>query len=343
MRSGFIFGLLAAALAALITGLPAAGSTQDAQNFYRNKQLTMLIASGAGGGYDAYARTLARYLPKHISGNPVIVPKNVPGAGGLIAANTLYNNAAPDGLTFAALTNGVAMDPLFGETAGRFEAQKFNWLGSIGKLENICVTWQGSPITRIEQARTREVAVSASGATGNSAIMPKILNQFLGTKFKVIGGYTEGSGVTLALERGEVDGVCGLSYSTLKAMRPDWFRDRKLNIILQIGLQKLKDLPNVPSAIDLVSDPDSKKVLELILIRQEMGRPFAMPPGVPPDRVAIMRRAFDETLKDPGFLAEAAKLQLEIDPLSGTETVGLLNRAYSAPKPIVARAAQLAK
>jgi tripartite-type tricarboxylate transporter receptor subunit TctC len=343
MRSGFIFSLLAAALAALITGLPAAGSTQDAQNFYRNKQLTMLIASGAGGGYDAYARTLARYLPKHISGNPVIVSKNVPGAGGLIAANTLYNNAAPDGLTFAALTNGVAMDPLFGETAGRFEAQKFNWLGSMGKLENICVTWQGSPITRIEQARTREVAVSASGATGNSAIMPKIVNQFLGTKFKVIGGYTEGSGVTLALERGEVDGVCGLSYSTLKAMRPDWFRDRKLNIILQIGLQKLKDLPNVPSAIDLVSDPDSRKVLELILIRQEMGRPFALPPGVPADRVAIMRRAFDETLKDPGFLAEAAKLQLEIDPLSGTETAALLNRAYSAPKPIVARAAQLAK
>src|ERR1700686_1189731 len=339
----FASRILAAAAAAGIACIPAAASAQGAPDFYRGKQLTMLIASGAGGGYDAYARTLARYMTKHIPGNPVIVPKNVPGAGGLIAANTLYNNAAPDGLTFAALTNGVAMDPLFGETAGRFEARKFNWLGSIGKLENICVTWQGSPITRIEQARTREVAVSASGATGNSAIMPKIVNQFLGTKFKVIGGYTEGSGVTLALERGEVDGVCGLSYSTLKTMRPDWFRDRKLNIILQIGLQKLKDLPNVPSAIDLVSDPDSKKVLELILIRQEMGRPFAMPPGVPADRVAIMRRAFDATLKDPDFLAEAAKLQLEIDPLSGPETAGLLNRAYNAPKPIVARAAQLAK
>jgi tripartite-type tricarboxylate transporter receptor subunit TctC len=343
MRSRFAPMLMVAALAGGTVALPVTGNAQDSQSFYRNKQLTMLIASGAGGGYDAYARTLARYMTKHIPGNPVIVPKNVPGAGGLIAANTLYNNAAPDGLTFAALTNGVAMDPLFGETAGRFEAQKFNWLGSIGKLENICVTWQGSPITRIEQAKTREVAVSASGATGNSAIMPKIVNQFLGTKFKVIGGYTEGSGVTLALERGEVDGVCGLSYSTLKTMRPDWFRDRKLNIILQIGLQKLKDLPNVPSAIDLVSDPDSKKVLELILIRQEMGRPFALPPGVPADRVAMIRRAFDETLKDPGFLAEAAKLQLEIDPLTGAEIATLLNTAYSAPKPIVARAAQLAK
>src|SRR5258708_24806582 len=266
MISGFAHRLWVAVLGAVIAALPGSGIAQDAQNFYRNKQLTMLIASGAGGGYDAYARTLARYMTKHLPGNPVIVPKNVPGAGGLIAANTLYNNAAPDGLTFAAVTNGVAMDPLFGEKAGRFDAQKFKWLGSIGKLENICVTWQGSPITRIEQAKTREVAVSASGATGNSAIMPKIVNQFLGTKFKVIGGYTEGSGVTLALERGEVDGVCGLSYSTLKTMRPDWFRDRKLNIILPIGLQNPNDLPNPPTPPPLLTHPHPKTTLELILL-----------------------------------------------------------------------------
>jgi tripartite-type tricarboxylate transporter receptor subunit TctC len=341
MRRGALARVLGFAAAALVAALPA--SAQSPAPFYQGKHIVMLIASGAGGGYDTYARALARYMPKYIPGNPTIVPKNVPGAGGLIAANTLYNNTAADGLTFGALTNGVAMDPLFGETAGRFDAQRFAWLGSMGKLENICVTWQGSPITRIEQAKTREVPVSASGATGNSAIMPKIVNQFLGTKFKVIGGYTEGSGVTLALERREVDGVCGLSYSTLRTMRPDWFRDKKLNIILQIGLHKLKDLPNVPSAIDLVSDPDSKKVLQLILIRQEMGRPFALPPGTPPDRVAILLSAFDTTLKDPAFLAEAGKLQLEIDPLTGPQIADLLKTAYSAPKPIVARAAQLAK
>lgn len=330
------------ALAMVLCAMPA--TAQAPQPFYKGKQITLLIASGAGGGYDAYARSLARHMGRHIPGNPAIVPKNMPGAGGLIAANTLYNSAAPDGLTFAALTNGAAMDPLFGETAARFDAQKFGWLGSIGKLENICVTWKGkSPITRIEQARTKEVTVSATGATGNSAIMPKIVNQFLGTKFKVIGGYAEGAGQTLALERGEVDGICGLSYSTLKAARPDWFRDQKLNIILQIGLEKLKDLPNVPSAIDLVTDPDSKRVLELILIRQEMGRPFAMPPGTPADRVAIMRQAFNDTLKDPMFVAEAGKLQLEIDPLTGPQIEGLLKTAYSAPRPIVVRAAQLAK
>jgi tripartite-type tricarboxylate transporter receptor subunit TctC len=311
--------------------------------FYRGKQINMLIASGAGGGYDAYARALGRHMARHIPGNPAIVPRNVPGAGGLIAANTLYNATAPDGLTFAALTNGAAMDPLFGEKAARFDGQKFQWLGSIGKLENICVTWQGSPITRIEQAKTREITVSATGATGNSAIMPKIVNEFLGTRFKVIGGYSEGAGQTLALERGEVDGICGLSYSTLKAGRPDWFRDGKLNVILQIGLEKIRDLPNVPNAIDLVSDPDNKRALELILIRQEMGRPFAAPPGTPAGRVATLRQAFEDTLKDPQFLAEAAKLQLEVDPLTGTQISDLLRTAYGAPKGIVERAAKLAR
>jgi hypothetical protein len=201
------------------------------------------------------------------------------------------------------------MDPLFGERAARFDAQKLNWLGSIGKLENICITWQGRPITRIEQTKTREVAVSASGAGGNSSIMPKILNQFLGTKFKVIGGYTEGSGTTLALERGEVDGVCGLSYSTLKTMHADWFRDRKVNVIVQIGLEKLRDLPDVPNALDLISSPEDKQVLQLILVRQEMGRPSRCPANVLAIASLILRAAFEATLKDPAFLADAAKLQ----------------------------------
>jgi tripartite-type tricarboxylate transporter receptor subunit TctC len=341
-RRAFRAGWGALFATALLACIPA--SAQAPQPFYKGKQIVMLIASGAGGGYDAYARALARHLGAHIPGNPAIVPKNAPGAGGLIAANTLFNSSAPDGLTLAGLTNGAAMDPLFGERAARFDGQKFAWLGSMGKLENICVTWKAkSQITRIEQARAREVTVSATGATGNSAIMPKIVNTFLGTKFKVIGGYVEGAGQTLALERGEVDGICGLSYSTLKAAHPDYFRDNKLNIILQIGLEKLKDLPNVPNAIDLVSDPDNKKVLELILIRQEMGRPFALPPGTPADRVAILRSAFEATLKDPAFLTEAAKLQLDIDPLTGPQIEGLLKTAYAAPKPIVARAAQLAK
>ena len=185
--------------------------------------------------------------------------------------------------------------------------------------------------------------MSATGATGNSAIMPKIVNEFLGTNFKVIGGYTEGAGQTLALERGEVDGICGLSYSTLKAGRPDWFRDRKINIILQIGLNTIHDLPDVPNAFDLVTNAEDKRALELILIRQEMGRPFALPPATPMDRVSILRRAFADTLKDPQFVAEAVKLQLEIDPLTSSKIEELLTTAYRAPKRIVERAAKLAK
>ncbi len=318
---------------------PAAAET--AEQFYKGKQLTMLIASGVGGGYDTYARAFARHLGRHIPGNPVIVPKNVPGAAGLIATSTLYNSTTPDGLTIAALTNGIAMDPLFSANSGRFDALKMNWLGSIGKLENICITWYTSPIKTIAQAQKQPVVVSAAGATSNTGMMPRIANEFLGTKFKVVGGYTEGSGVTLSLENGEVGGVCGISYSTLRAMKPDWFRDHKINIILQIGLKKLSDLPNVPNAIDLVSNPDDRKVLELILVRQEMGRPFAAPPGIPADRLASLRAAFDATVTDPQFLADAKKLELEVDPLTGTEIETLLKTAYTAPKPIVARAAKL--
>jgi tripartite-type tricarboxylate transporter receptor subunit TctC len=340
MVRALVTSLLFALLLALVAERTHA---QAPAPFYRGKQVSMLIASGAGGGYDTYARALARHMTKHIPGNPTIVPRNLPGAGGLIAANTLYNSTAADGLTFAALTNGGAMEPLFGERAARFDAQKFGWIGSIGKQDNICITWQGSPLTRIEQAKTREVAVSASGAGGNSSIMPRVLNEFLGTKFKVIGGYNEGSGTTLALERGEVDGVCGLSYTTLKTMHADWFRDRKINVIVQIGLQKQPDLPDVPNALDQIADPEDKQVMQLILVRQEMGRPFAVPPGVPAERVAILRTAFEATLKDPAFIADAAKLQMEIDPLTGAQIEDLLKAAYATPRPIVQRAAQLVR
>jgi tripartite-type tricarboxylate transporter receptor subunit TctC len=318
------------------SGAPAYG----AESFYDGKTITMLIGTAAGGGYDMYARTLARHMSKHIPGNPVIVPKNMPGADGVVEASALYNTAPRDGLTFAALTNGIAMDPLFRKFVGRFDPLQIGWLGSIGKLMNVCVTWNTAPVKTIEQARQKQVIVSASGATSNSTMMPKIANALLGTKFKVVTGYTN-LDVTLAMERGEVEGVCGLAYTSLKAEHPQWFRDHKINILLQIGLTKFSDLPNVPSAIDLVSNPTDKKALELILIRQEMGRPFALPPGVPPERIALLRRAFDETMKDPEFLADAKRLQMEVDPLRGEEVQALLQSAYRAPPAIIARAAPL--
>ena len=257
----------------------------------------------------------------------------------MAAANTLYSGVDRDGLTIAAHTNGIAMDPLFGNAGARFDGRNFNWLGSIGKLQNVCAVWHLHPVKTIEQARQREVTVAGAGATSNTVIVPKIMNALLGTKFKVIAGYEPGQGDAIAMESGEVDGVCGLAWSTIKASRASWIKDRKITVLVQMAMEKLPDLPDVPAALDLVSDEASRKVLQLILIRQEMGRPFAAPPGAPADRVAVLRRAFDATMQDREFLAEAARVQMDVDPLTGAQIDALLAAAYSAPKDIVQRAA----
>ena len=334
--------LSAMAAVVIAAALPATSALAQApEGFFKGRQITFLIGAGAGGGYDAYFRTFARYVVHHIAGAPTMVPKNMPAASGLAAANTLYTSADRDGATIGAFPNNIPMDTLFGNPGARYDAQKLNWLGSIGKLENVCATWFTSPIKTIAQAREREVIVAAAAATSNSAIMPKVLNALLGTRFKIVAGYDPGSGMTLALESGETEGICGLSWSTMKAARPHWIKDNKLNVIVQLGLAKLPELPDVPSALDLVSDPVKKQVLELILIRQEIGRPVAAPPGVPADRLEVLRRAFDDTMKDPAFLAEADKLQLEIEPLRAREIDALLANAFATPRTIVAQAAEL--
>src|SRR5262249_6301648 len=260
-------------------------------------------------------------------------------AAGVAAANALANTSETDGSVIAALTNNAAMEPLFGNAAARFDALRLRWLGSIGKLQNVCATWHASPVKTIEAARGREVIVAAAGATSNTAVVPRVLNALVGTRFKVIAGYDPGAGLTLALDRGEAEGICGLSWSTMKASRPHWIRDKLINVIVQMGFEKLPDLPDVPRALDLVAAPQDRQVLELILVRQEMGRPLAAPPGVPADRVAALRAAFEATMRDPDFLAEADKISLEIDTLKAGEIERLLGAAYGAPKPIIERAA----
>jgi tripartite-type tricarboxylate transporter receptor subunit TctC len=334
----------AIACAAAITATlwpPTVGHADTVEEFYRGKQVVLLVASGVGGGYDTYARTFARHVGRHLPGNPVIIPKNLPAAGGLAAANTLYSVSPKDGLTIAALTNGIAMDPLFGNPGARFDALKFNWIGSIGKLQNICATWFQSPIKSIETVRTREVTVAAAGPTSNTAVVPNVLNALLGTHLKVVTGYDPGAGMNLAIEGREVEGICGLSWSTIRASRPDWIVGGKLNVLVQMAVDKLPELAGVPSALDLVSEPDKKRVLELILLRQEMGRPIAAPPGVPAERVAALRQAFEATITDPEFLADARRFQMEIDPLSANQIGSILATAYGAPAQIVSRASAL--
>lgn len=338
IRRKFALLFACASIAALQS---QSGAAQSIEEFYKGRQINMLIGGGAGGGYDAYYRALARHLGKHIPGQPSIIPRNQPAASGLAAAAALYTTVEKDGATIAAFPNNVPMDPLFSHPGARYDALKLNWLGSIGKLQNVCATWHSSPIKSITQAREREVIVAAAAAPTNTAIMPRVLNALIGTRFKPIIGYDPGAGLTMAVERGEAEGICGLSWSTMKASRPHWIKDKLLNVIVQMGLDKLPDLPDVPAALDLVSDPVKKQVLTLILIRQEPGRPVAAPPGVPPERLAALRRAFDLTMKDPDFVAEAEKLQLEIEPLTAAEVDRLLATAYATPKPIVQQAAEL--
>ena len=334
MQAGFRFRS-AGAISSLLLG----GSAASAQ-VYKGKQIRMVIASGAGGGYDAYARTLTRFLEKHIPGNPTIVNQNMPGASGMQAMNWAYAAAPKDGTVILATYNALLAEQLYGNPAVQYDTLKFEMVGSFSKQQNICVTWHTSPIKTIQQAKEREVIVSSTGATGNSATMPKILNAVLGTKFKVVLGYgtTE---ARLAVERGEAEGICGLSWPTLKASNPDWVKNDRINILVQTGAKPQSDLPKVPVLLDLVTNPDDKAIIKLLSFPEEMGRPFVMPPGTPKDMVAAVRQGFDAALKDPQLAEEAERQLLEIDPVTGPEMERIIREAYATPKELVRRAAQL--
>ena len=328
--------LCAAACAASVLSLPSA----KADDFYAGKSIQLIIASESGGGFDTYSRALARSLPKHIPGQPSIVVQYMPGATGIVAANHLYNIAAKDGTVIGAISNSNLLEPLFGNKNAKYDPQTFSWLGSMGRQRAICVTWHTSPIKSWDDAKARVVNVSATGATSNNATLPRLLNHLTGSQFKVIIGYST-SGMRLAMEKGEVEGICGLSYQTMIAATPQWFANNNLNIIGQIGIGDSPFLPGVPNVLDLVSDKTDHEAMTLLVLPQEMGRPHVAPPGIPAERLQILRKAFDDTMTDPDFLAEAKKMQMIIEPMTGGEMEALLKKAYDSPKPIVTRAVEM--
>lgn len=328
-----------AALAMACTASLAMGTSQAvAADFYAGKQIRMVISSGVGGGYDAYARALAQFMVEHIPGKPAFVNQNMPGASGMQAINWGYKIAPKDGSVIIATYNALLLEPLFGTSPTEYDSTKYEWIGSIGRQQNICMTWHTSPIKTIEQAKTREIVVAATGATGNSATLPGIVNAMLGTKFKTIIGYSTTES-RLAVERGEVEGICGLSLSTLKASNPDWVKNNRMNVLVQTGARPQPELPTVPTLESLVKSEDDKQVLRLLSIPEDIGRPFMMPPGTPKEAVNVLRRAFDATMKDKAFLAEADKRLLEVDPLTGEEVEKLIKNGYATPKPLIDRAA----
>jgi len=318
--------------------LPATAHGQSAEDFFKSASLSMYVGSGGGGGYDAIARLVARHMTRYLPGNPSFVVKNMPAAAGVQSANFIYNTAPRDGSALLAAQNASLILPLYDSPVAHYDPRKLEWIGSTAKQEAICVTWITSPIKTLEDATKREVPVAATGVSAGPGIYPKILNALFGTKFKVISGYDTGS-MRLAVEKGEVEGICGLAWQTYKAISYDWIESKRLNMLVQLGLEKNAELPDVPLALDLLKNPDDRKVLELIVLPQEFGRPFLAPPGVPADRMALYRKAFGAVLKDAQFRAESAKQRLSIAPLDDRQIQALLDRAYAAPKSIHERAA----
>lgn len=315
-------------------------SAQSAENFYKGKKLAMIIVSGAGGGYDTYSRFLSRHIYRHIPGKPRIVNQNMPGASGIRGTNYLYNVAPRDGSVMGMTYNTDLTEPLLGDIKAKFDPTKFEWIGSITTQYNTCMVWHTSPIKSIEDVKKHEVKVSTTGLSGNSAKMPKMLNTLLGTKFKVIHGY-DTMGMRLAVERGEVEGICGFSYDTYAAANPQWLKEKKIRFLIQDAPKRIKELPNVPLVSSFVKDPMKKKALEVLSVRNEVGRPYMFPPKVPMTLVKALRTAFDETMKDPQFLAEAKRMHITPDPMTGAAIQAALEKAYAAPKDVVAVAAQL--
>lgn len=329
---------------ALVAALAVAGATrahaQSAESFYRGKTLTFIVPDGVGGGYDAYARLLARHLADHIPGHPRIVAQNMPGAAGLIATNWLYNLAPRDGSVMGETYSTLLTEPLLGDPAAHYDPTKFAWIGSMTRQYNVCMVWHTSAIETISDAESHEVRVSTTGLAGNSTKLPLMLNMLLGTKFKIIAGYTSG-GMRLAVERGEVEGICGVPYDTYQAANPEWLSDKKIRFILQTGAKPMQILPDVPLLLNYVKDPKQRAALGVIAIDQDAGRPQLFPPGVPDYLVKALRTAFDETMKDPKFLADAGTMHIEPSPMTGDEIEAELKQAYAAPKDVVALAAKL--
>ncbi len=330
-RSGVL--AVAAVLSAAVLS-PASAQSQST-----GQPITLIISSGQGGGYDAYGRLVARHLGRFLPGQPAVVPKNMPGAGSVVAANWLFNIAPKDGTAIGILQNGTAFEPLLRHDQARFDARRFNWLASLNRLVNIAVVWHEAPFHSAQDLFSKELVVGASGGgADNTSVMPRLLNGLVGTRFKVIAGYTGTNSIALAMERGEVQGLVGTSWDSLKATKPDWIAQGKARVPLQISFEKHPELPNVASVVDFIKDDEDRKLLEMILARQVYGRPFVAPPDLPAAVLRQLRDAFARMAADKEFLADADKLRLEIIVNRGEEIAALIERIYNSDPALVSRA-----
>ena len=326
----------------LLTAILASGALAPAPaaaQFYRGKQIQILIAGTAGGGIDIGARIIARHLGKYLPGNPAIVPQLMPGAGGIRMLDHMISVAPKDGTVIGITPPGPIIEPLIGKRQASYRMADFVAIGAMTKEVSLCISWGASKFKTIEDATKSQMVVAGTGAGASPDIYPVVLNEVLHTNFKVITGYQGSQETIVAIERGEVDGRCGWSWDSIKSTRPDWLRDHKINLLVVFSLQKAADVPlDVPLILDLATSDEQRTILRLHLAGQFFGRPFFAPPGIPDDRRAALRAAFDATMKDPDFVAEALASRLEVNPASGAEIDQLLAEIYATPRDVVEKA-----
>jgi tripartite-type tricarboxylate transporter receptor subunit TctC len=314
----------------------AAARADPVEDFYRGRTVTLVIGYSAAGGYDTYARVVAHHLGRHIPGGPAILPQNMEGAGSLRAANYLYNAAAKDGSVIGMFSRGMAMEPLIGASRTQFDARKFTWIGSGTNEVSTCVTWHESPVKTWADALMTPFTVGGEGSASDPDIFSTVMRNVFGVKLRLVSGYPGSAEVALAIERREVDGRCGWSYSSLMQQRPEWVSGKQVNILVQLALAKTPALPEVPLITAFATTDRQRQILRLVFSRQAMARPFVAPPGIPAERRDALRAAFDATMRDPEFLAEARRRGLEVNPVSGPEIDKLLDELYATPADTVA-------
>jgi len=338
--TAYVRALLALGMA---LGIPAPAEAQDAvADFYKGKQVAIMVGFGPGGSASLYSQALARHMGRHLPGSPSFIVQHVPSAGGLVFANTIYNIAPRDGLAFAITGRTMAIEPLLNGNA-KFDARRFGWLGTANVEYTTCLAWHTAAVKTLADAMTKELIVGGTGADATEVAWPKAVNKLIGTKFKIVVGYQSSTDMNLAMERGELEGNCGLGWTIVKLRKPEWLREKKVNILFQMGLRKHPDIPDVPLISDHARTPEDRKVFEFLFAPQEMGRPFFAPPGLPPGRLRALRVAFERTLKDAAFLADADRLGLEVQHVGGEAIDELLARIYASPREVIERAKAVAE
>jgi tripartite-type tricarboxylate transporter receptor subunit TctC len=341
MRPGrYLGGLVSLGLACNML-MALEGHAQTVVDFYAGRTINVYIGFSAGGAYDIYARQLARFMGSHLPGHPTLVPQNMTGAGGLTLANFLYNVAPKDGTAIATFGRGLLTTPLLG-TGARYDSTKFFWLGSVASESDLCAVWSTSPIAGWDDMMRKDFVMGGTGPSADSDAYSAVLKNMFGAKLKLVSGYPGGNELNIAMERGEIDGRCGWSWSAIKTTNPSWIDDKKIRLLVQMGLSKEPELPDVPWIMDFAANDRDRQILDLVLARQTAAWPFMAPPGLPEDRKAALRQAFDDTMRDPGFLAETKNSGLTVKPVGGDKIDALIAELYRIPKDVVdaARIAQ---